>query len=146
MKIAAFIKEDQIAQNVTEATEILIVETEDKTPTAKEVLKIEGQEITSVLLKLAARNIDVLLANDLSVVLQSSLRMLGISLYPGCQGDANEQIAAYLLGEDIGDPSKIVIPEEDEDDPMSCMHDCSRCMAECSTRSPSEIALEQNKQ
>lgn len=146
MKIAAFIKEEQIAQSVTQADQILIVEAEDKMPKSKEVLEIEGQEITSVLLKLAARNIDVLLANDLSTVLQGTLRMLGISLYPGCQGDANEQIAAYLLGEDIGDPSKIVIPEEDEDDPMACMHDCARCMAECSTQSPTERAMKQQKQ
>lgn len=146
MKIAAVITKDQIAQSVTQADQILIVEAEDKAPTSKEVLEIGGQEITSVLLKLAARNIDVLLANDVSTVLQGTLHMLGISLYPGCQGDANEQIAAYLLGEDIGDPSKVALPEEDENDPMACMHDCSRCMAECSTQSPTERAIKQQKQ
>lgn len=135
MKIAAIMKEDGcIAQTMAEATKILVVTEEARIPTAKEILDIGGQEITSVVLKLAAQNIDVFLAGEMSTLLQSTLRMLGISLYPGCEGDAIETIAAYLTGEIVGDPSKIVIPEEDENDPMACMHDCAKCMSSCATR------------
>jgi predicted Fe-Mo cluster-binding NifX family protein len=135
MKIAAVMKEDGcIAKTTAEATQILIVTEEARVPTAKEILDIGGQEITSVVLKLAAQNVDVFLAGEMSTILQSALRMLGISLYPGCEGDAIENIAAYLSGEIVGDPSKIVIPEEDENDPMSCMHDCAKCMSNCATR------------
>lgn len=134
MKIAAITLDGAIAQNVAEATEILVVTAEERIPTAKETVPIGGAEITGVVLKLAAQDLDVLIAGEVSTLLQSTLRMLGISLYPGCAGDAIEQIAAYLAGEEIGDPSKIVIPEEDENDPMACMHDCARCMAECSSR------------
>lgn len=135
MKIAVFACDGQVANNASDATQVIVVTVEDGVPNAKEILDIGGQELTSVVLKLASRNIDVLIAGDISTLLQSTLRMLGISLYPGCKGDANENIAAYLLGEELGDPSKIVIPEEDENDPMSCMHDCARCMAECSNAS-----------
>ncbi|MCQ2421347.1 MAG: hypothetical protein MJ118_09440 [Clostridia bacterium] len=134
MKIAAVTKDGLIAQNVSEANEILVVTAEEKIPTAKETIAIGGAEITSVVLKLAAQDLDVLLAGEVSTLLQSTLRMLGISLYPGCKGDAVEQIAAYLTGEEVGDLSKIVIPEVDENDPMSCMHDCAKCMADCSSR------------
>ena len=135
MKIAAIMKDDGcIAKTTAEATKIIVVTEEARIPTAKEILDIGGQEITSVVLKLASRDIDVFLAGDMSTLLQSTLRMLGISLYPGCEGDAIETIAAYLTGEEIGDPSKIVIPEEDENDPMACIHDCSKCMSNCATR------------
>ncbi|MDO5548904.1 MAG: hypothetical protein Q4F79_10510 [Eubacteriales bacterium] len=142
MKIAAMMKDDGcIAGTTAEATKILLVTEEARIPTAKEVLDIGGQEITSVVLKLAAQNVDVFLAGEMSTLLQSTLRMLGISLYPGCEGDAIEQIAAYLTGEIVGDPSKIVIPEEDENDPMACIHDCAKCMSNCSTR-PEEPPLQ----
>ena len=141
MKIAAMMKDDGcIARTVAEATKIMIVTEEARVPTAKEIVEIGGQEITSTVLGLAKRDIDVFIAGEMSTLLQSALRMLGVSLYPGCEGDAIETIAAYLTDEPIGDPSKIVIPEEDENDPMACIHDCSRCMAACATRTEQEPA------
>lgn len=134
MRIAAATRDGKIAHTIAESTEILIVTEENDVPTAKEVLPVGNDGITSVLFKLAMKNIDVLLAGEIGTALQSTLRMLGISMLPGCEGDAIETIAAYMTHEDIGDPSKIVIPEEDEDDPLNCLHDCAKCMANCADR------------
>lgn len=136
MKIAAAVQEARIAPTIAESTEILIVTEENGTPVAKESIAIGADGITSVLFKLSMQNIDVLLAGEVGTALQSTLRMLGIQLLPGCQGDAVETIAAYMAGETVGDPSKISIPEEDENDPMNCIHDCAKCMAECSNAQP----------
>ena len=132
IKIAAFVQKDgQIADNISNAEQVLIITAEEKIPQKKEFVEIKGEQTTGLLLKLASKNIDVLLAGDVGTQMQSAFRMLGISLYPGCTGDVNEQIAAYLVGDEIGDPNKISIPETDEDDPMNCVHDCSKCMADC---------------
>ncbi|MDY4444106.1 MAG: hypothetical protein SPE35_08155, partial [Butyricicoccus sp.] len=90
--------------------------------------------ITSVLFQLSQQNIDILLAGEVGTALQSTLRMLGMHVLPGCTGDAIDCLAGLLSGEKVGDPSKIVIPEVDEDDPMNCMHDCAKCMADCHDR------------
>lgn len=131
MKIAAVVRDGKIAHNVADSMEILIVTEENGLPVSKEVIKIDGEEITSILFKLALQNIDVLLAGEIGVALQSTLRMMGVQMLPGCEGDAVENIAAYLMHEDIGDPSKIVIAEADENDPLNCLHDCAKCMSAC---------------
>ena len=134
MKIAAVAKDGKIAKTITESEEILVVTEENGVPVSKEIIAIGDDEITSILFKLAMQNIDVFLAGEVGTALQSTLRMLGVELLPGCEGDAIDNIAGYMLHEDIGDKSKIVIPEEDENDPMNCMHDCAKCMAGCHDR------------
>ncbi len=135
MKIAAVITADgNIAHTITESTQVMVVTEENGAPVAKEMIEIGEEEITGTLFKLAMKNIDVLLADEVGTALQSTLRMLGMQVLPGCEGDAIENIAGYLANEPVGDPSKIVIPEEDENDPMNCLHDCSKCMAGCHDR------------
>lgn len=134
MKVAAAVKDGKIANTIAESTEVLIVTEEEGKPVAKDTVTLGKEGITSVLFKLSQQNIDTLLAGEVGTALQSTLRMLGMQILPGCTGDAVECIAGFLAGEKVGDPSKIVIPEEDEDDPMNCMHDCAKCMAGCHDR------------
>lgn len=134
MKVAAAVKDGVIAPALNESTEVMIVTKENGQPVSKEVISLDGAGITSVLFKLSMQNIDVMLAGEVGTALQETLRMIGMQVLPGCQGDAVECIAGLLAGEQVGDPSKIVIPEEDEDDPMHCMHDCAKCMADCGDR------------
>lgn len=134
MKIAAVTRDGKIAPTIAESTEILIVTEENGLPISKEVIEVGEDEITSMLFKLAMQNIDVLLADEIGTALQSTLRMLGVQMLPGCEGDAVENIAGYLTNEQVGDPSKIVVPQEDENDPLGCLHDCSKCMSGCHDR------------
>ncbi len=142
MKVAAVTTENgkTIADRVANGTEILIVTEAGGVPTARELVQIGDDGITSVLFKMAYQNIDVLLAGEIGTALQSTLRVLGVEMVPGCTGDAVENIAGYLMHEEIGDPSKIVEPEEDENDPMACLHDCAKCMANCIDR-PKDIQV-----
>lgn len=134
MKIAAVSHQGQIAHTLSESTELLVVTADNGLPVAKEQIAVNEKEITGAISKLAMQNVDVVLAGEMGTALQSALRMLGVELILGCTGGSVENIAGYLAGEKLGDPSKIVIPEEDENDPMNCMHDCARCMADCSSR------------
>lgn len=134
MKVAAAVRDGKIAHTISGSTEVLIVTEEDGKPVARDTISLDGQQITSVLFSLSQQNIDILLAGEVGTALQSTLRMLGMHVLPGCTGDAIDCIAGLLSGEKVGDPSKIVIPEEDEDDPMNCMHDCAKCMANCHDR------------
>ncbi|MDO4173487.1 MAG: hypothetical protein Q4D42_01870 [Eubacteriales bacterium] len=134
MKVAAAVKDGKLSDTIAHSTEVLIVTEEDGKPIARETIALGKEGITSVLFQLSQQNIDVLLAGEVGTALQTTLRMLGMHVLPGCTGDAIECIAGYLAGEEVGDVSKIVIPEEDEDDPMNCIHDCAKCMAECHDR------------
>ncbi|MDO4287206.1 MAG: hypothetical protein Q4C40_05725 [Eubacteriales bacterium] len=134
MKVAAAVKDGKIADTIAESTEVFIVTEEDGKPVAKDTVELGKDGITSVLFKLSQQNIDILLAGEVGTALQTTLRMLGMHVLPGCTGDAIECIAGLLAGEKVGDASKIVIPEVDEDDPMNCMHDCAKCMADCHDR------------
>ena len=134
MKVAAAVKDGKIAHTIAESTEVLIVTEEDGKPVAKDTVALGEKGITSVLFQLSQQNIDILLAGEVGTALQSTLRMLGMHVLPGCTGDAIDCIAGLLSGEKVGDPSKIVIPEVDEDDPMNCMHACAKCMADCHDR------------
>lgn len=128
MKIAAVHKDGEIQNKLGDNTEIMVVTVENGEPVSKEIVPIAEDEMVSVLFKLAYNQIDVFLADEVGMSIQSAMRMMGVQMILGCTGNAIENIAGYLTGEQIGDPSKIIYPPEmDEDDPMQCMHDCSKC-------------------
>lgn len=128
MKIAAVHKEGEIQAALGDNTEIMVVTIERGEPIQKQVIPIAKEEVVSVLLKLASNQIDVLIAGEVGMNIQSAMRMMGVQMILGCTGHPIDNIAGYLAGEQIGDPSKILYPPEmAEDDPMQCMHDCSKC-------------------
>ena len=70
---------------------------------------------------------------------RNALEMLGVVLVPGVTGPAEEAAAKFLVGEKQGDPGILEIcREEDPDDPMACMHDCSKCAGCGPIRVPEE--------
>ena len=98
MKVAAAVKDGVIAPALNESTEVMIVTEENGQPVSKEVISLDGAGITSVLFKLSMQNIDVMLAGEVGTALQETLRMIGMQVLPGCQGDAVECIAGLLAG------------------------------------------------
>ena len=68
------------------------------------------------------------ICGKLGIAARNALEMLGVLLVPGVTGSCAEAAAKFLVGEQQGDPSVLALcREEDPDDPMQCMHDCSKC-------------------
>lgn len=127
MKIAIAHQNGQVA-DAGGCTEYLIVTVENGQPTAKELAAAPGAGSTAMLTFLGMTQADVLICGALGVAMRNALEMLGILLVPGVTGPAEEAAAKFIVGEKQGDPSILeVCREEDPDDPMECMHDCSKC-------------------
>lgn len=127
MKIAIAYENGQVA-DASACTEYLVLTTENGQPTAKELLTAPGTSATAALTFLSMVQADVLICGALSVAMRNALEMLGLVLVPGVTGPAEEAAAKFLVGEKQGDPGILeVCREEDPNDPMACMHDCSRC-------------------
>ena len=127
MKIAIAYQDGQVA-DANACPEYLIITTENGQPAGKELLAAPGTGSTAMLPFLSRAQADVFICGALSVALRSALEILGLVLVPGVTGPAEEAAAKFIVGETQGDPGLLEIcREEDPDDPMSCMHDCSRC-------------------
>ena len=127
MKIAIAHQNGQVAGG-NACTEYLIVTVENGQPTGKELAHASGTGSTAMLTFLGMMQVDVLICGALGVSMRNALEMIGILLVPGVTGPAEEAAAKFIVGEKQGDPSILeVCREEDPDDPMACMHDCSKC-------------------
>ena len=127
MKIAIAHQNGQVADG-NACTEYLIVTVENGQPTGKELAHASGTGSTAMLTFLGMMQVDVLICGALGVSMRNALEMIGILLVPGVTGPAEEAAAKFIVGEKQGDPSILeVCREEDPDDPMACMHDCSKC-------------------
>ena len=127
MKLAIAYQDGQVAAS-NAGTAYLILTVENGQPTGKEIMHAAGKTSTAALTFLSMIQADVFICGELSVGMRNALEMLGLVLIPGVTGSAEEAAAKFLVGETQGDASILeVCREEDPDDPMSCMHDCSRC-------------------
>lgn len=127
MKIAIAYQDGQVA-DASACKEYLLITAENGQPTGKELCPAPTGGATAMLPFLSQQQVDVFLCSALGIALRNALEMLGIVLVPGVEGSAEEAAAKFLVGEKQGDPGILeVCREEDPDDPMACMHDCSRC-------------------
>ena len=85
-------------------------------------------------MKIAIAYADGVVASDLGVCQQFLIvtvengQPTAKELVPGVTGSAEEAAAKFLVGEKQGDDTVLrMCREEDPDDPMACMHDCSKC-------------------
>ncbi|WP_122790880.1 NifB/NifX family molybdenum-iron cluster-binding protein [Intestinibacillus sp. Marseille-P6563] len=138
MKIVIAYQDGAVA-DANACAEYLIVTAENGQPTAKELMQAPGSGATSMLTFLSMVQADVFICGALGVALRNALEMLGVVLVPGVTGPAEEAAAKFLVGEKQGDPGILEIcREEDPDDPMACMHDCSKCAGCGPIRVPEE--------
>ena len=117
MKIAIAYADGAVASDLGVCQQFLIVTAENGQPTAKELVDCPGHYA-----------VDVLICGQLGIASRNALEMLGVLLVPGVTGSAEEAAAKFLVGEKQGDDTVLrLCREEDPDDPMACMHDCSKC-------------------
>ena len=92
-----------------------------------QMLQMSGGSI-GLITSVAQTDIDVLICGEMGVSTRNALEGLGVLLIPGAEGNAEEAAAKFLCGELKGDDVFLTSHrEEDPDDPMNCMHDCSKC-------------------
>ena len=127
MKLAIAYQDGQVA-DASGCTEYLIITARGGEPSGKELMAAPGAGSTAMLTFLGMVQADVFICGALGVAMRNALEMLGIVLVPGVTGPAEEAAAKFLVGEKQGDPSILeACREDDPDDPMACMHDCSKC-------------------
>lgn len=127
MKIAIACQDGMVA-DAAGCPEYLLITVENGTPCAKELAAAPGSSPTAMLTFMSMAQADVFICNALGIALRNALQMLGIVLVPGVTGTAEEAAAKFIVGEKQGDPGILeACREEDPNDPMACMHDCSKC-------------------
>ena len=128
MRIAVPYENGQVVQSLADCKSFLVVTAEGGEPVAKEQLPCTDTGSASMLKLIGLHQIDVLICGGQGISTRNALEMLGVLLVPGVSGSCEEAVAKFLTGERQGDPSVLTLcREEDPDDPMNCMHDCSRC-------------------
>ena len=138
MKIAIAHQNGQVA-DASACSEYLIVTVENGQPSGKELVPAPGAGSAAMLTFFGLTQIDVFICGALGIAMRNALEMLGIVLVPGVSGSAEEAAAKFIVGEKQGDPGILeVCREEDPDDPMACMHDCSKCAGCGPIRVPEE--------
>ena len=117
MKIAIAYADGSVASDLGLCQQFLIVTAEGGQPTAKDLVSCPGEGHIRLLNFVGQYAVDVLICGR-----------LGMLLVPGVTGPAEEAAAKFLVGEKQGDDTVLrLCREEDPDDPMACMHDCSKC-------------------
>lgn len=140
MKIAIPYDNGQVAQELAACREFLLLTAEGAEPVSKELAACEGGGSASLLSFVGLNQIDVLICGGLGIATRNALEMLGVLIVPGVSGGCEEAAAKFLAGERQGDPTVLTLcREEDPDDPMSCMHDCSKCAGCGPIAAPEEV-------
>lgn len=128
MKIAVPYENGQVAQELAACREYMILTITGGDLESKELVPCPGSGATAMLTFIGLYQVDVLICGKLSIAARNALEMLGVLLVPGVTGSCEEAVAKFIVGERQGDPTVLELcREEDPDDPMACMHDCSRC-------------------
>lgn len=128
MKIAIAYEAGLVAKSLSSCQEFLILAEENGEPTGKELVTCLGDGHVRLLSFIGQYAIDVLICGELGIASRNALEMLGVLLVPGVTGSAEEAAAKFLVGEKQGDDTVLSLcREEDPNDPMACMHDCSKC-------------------
>ena len=128
MKIAIAYEAGLVAKSLSSCQEFLILAEENGEPTGKELVTCLGDGHVRLLSFIGQYAIDVLICGELGIASRNALEMLGVLLVPGVTGSVEEAAAKFVVGEKQGDDTVLSLcREEDPNDPMACMHDCSKC-------------------
>ena len=140
MKIAIPYEDGQVVQALSDCRSLMILTTEGAEPVSKDLLPCADMSAAALMKLIGLQQIDVFICGRLGISTRNALEMLGVVIVPGVTGSCEEAAAKFLTGEEQGDPTVLSLcREEDPDDPMNCMHDCSRCAGCGPISAPDEV-------
>lgn len=127
LKIAIAYADGMVHPNLTACREFLVLTVEKGEPQEKTLIDLAASGV-GMLPFIGQHAIDVLICGEMGIATRNALEMLGVLIVPGVTGPCDEAAAKFLVGEAQGDTTVLTLcREEDPNDPMACMHDCSRC-------------------
>ncbi len=127
MKIAIAYENGGVHPNLTACREFMVLTAVDGQPTEKILVNLAAGGL-GLLPFVGQNDIDVVICGEMGIATRNALEMLGVLIIPGVSGSCDEAAAKFLVGEAQGDAAFLArCREEDPNDPMNCMHDCSRC-------------------
>lgn len=128
IKIAIAYDNGNVAESLGACPQYMLLSVEKGEPQSKELVDCPGDGHIHMLNFVGKYGVDVLICGELGIASRNALEMLGVVLVPGVTGSAEEAAAKFLVGESQGDTTVLTLcREEDPDDPLACMHDCSKC-------------------
>lgn len=98
MKIAVTYENGNVFQHFGHTQAFKIYETDGKQILRSEVVSTDGQGHGALSTFLAERNVEVLLCGGIGGGAQMALKEVGIQLYGGVSGNADDQVQAFLDG------------------------------------------------
>lgn len=104
MKIAVTYENGEIFQHFGHTEQFKMYEVEDKQILNAQVVGTNGQGHGALAGLLADGQVDVLICGGIGGGAQAALAEMGIKLYGGVSGSADEAVAAYLAGDLEYDP------------------------------------------
>ena len=127
MKIAIAYENGAVHPNLTACREFMVLTAVDGVPTEKVLVNLASSGV-GLLPYIGQNDVDVLICGQMGIATRNALEMLGVLIVPGVTGSCDEAAAKFLVGEAQGDATVLSLcRDEDPNDPMACMHDCSRC-------------------
>lgn len=98
MKIAVTYENGQVFQHFGHTEQFKVYEVEDGAVVNSQVVDTNGQGHGALAGFLFNGGVDVLICGGIGGGARTALAEAGIELFPGAQGDADEQVEAYLAG------------------------------------------------
>lgn len=98
MKIAVTYEDGQVFQHFGHTEQFKVYEVENGAVAGSRVVDTNGQGHGALAGFLQDCGADVLICGGIGGGARAALAEAGIELYPGAQGDADEQVEAYLAG------------------------------------------------
>lgn len=128
MKIAVTYENGQVFQHFGHTEEFKIYEVEEGSVISSSVISTNGSGHGALADFLKNEGVDSLICGGIGGGARNALAEAGIELYPGAEGDADAQVAAFLSGNLSYDPETMCSHHHEgahED------HDCGSASHEC---------------
>lgn len=125
MKIAVTYENGQVFQHFGHTEQFKVYEAENGEIVSETVLDTNGQGHGALAGFLTANGISVLICGGIGGGARDALTEAGITLYPGVQGDADEQVKAFIAGKLQYDPDTMCSHHEQHGEGHDCgNHSC----------------------
>lgn len=98
MKIAVTYEDGQVFQHFGHTEQFKVYQVEDGKVVATEIVGTNGQGHGALAGFLLSGGVDVLICGGIGGGARVALAEAGIELYPGCSGEADEQVESLLAG------------------------------------------------
>ena len=124
MKIAVTYENGQVFQHFGHTEQFKVYEVEDGKIITSEIVDTNGQGHGALAGFLFNSGVDVLICGGIGGGARNALADVGIELYPGAHGDADEQVKSFIAGKLQYDPNTMCHHHDHEEGHNCSGHSC----------------------